>query len=699
MLGTTYPTIQNRSGHQRKESELRLSSRVRKEKRIPSLDLKKNLSQFHYSKPDVESDRIQKGARSLRVRKDRLSEVMSFRDSIIGSPGIHGSPGLNATPGLGRDFPKYMIFYPQQDEVKKPEENQTPRSAFHSFKTLVDQDTKKIKETIKNNLFSEFRSSDELKKQLNFNKEQESLFRQTASSRLDQFRITLTTLRKESEERIKKMSKVRIRPSPRYQPQEKKADEESSTLNTEEEDQPRFKSLSVKGFPSFMNKGKLTFYWKSISESKNCTKDPFLVEGASFVVIGKYGYLYGGRSQDLVNDIARLDMMNWRWDYPSNVKDVPLYGRFGHTSNVYNRKMIIYGGVKNYNTMLNIRECLNDVRAYDPHSQQWSYLKSSGEIIEARRNHVAVVVGKHLLVQGGISSTGQYLDDLNAFDLISHQWSSCHEINSDQIGVAFHKACLVLDERRIDSNLFMMNDVFHDERVNPIKEEGVYFFGGRYHDGTITNNLKILKIGRSSLRWIRPQTIGQPPEARYLHTMVFCRSLNMLIIYGGRNDNLYGEKKAHILGDFYTLQLDTLTWVSVTNYGLNGDPRYSHVSIIAGTKLVIFGGLSFNHYCSSDINIIETNQATIKKLVKSGKISLLNNSPFEINKNFVDDQEKEQDSESELGIVTFLPLPTPMMRNKSKGLDLFRKNNPFSPKSEIKNDKTLDLTSPKIKPK
>jgi len=49
--------------------------------------------------------------------------------------------------------------------------------------------------------------------------------------------------------------------------------------------------------------------------------------------------------------------------------------------------------------------------------QQWTYIKSSGEIIEARRNHVALIVGKHLLVHGGVSSTGQYLCDLNAFDL------------------------------------------------------------------------------------------------------------------------------------------------------------------------------------------------------------------------------------------------------------------------------------------
>jgi len=42
----------------------------------------------------------------------------------------------------------------------------------------------------------------------------------------------------------------------------------------------------------------------------------------------------------------------------------------------------------------------------------------------------------------------------------------------------------------------MMSDFLPDDnKICPIKEEGIYFFGGRHHDGMVTNSLKILKIG------------------------------------------------------------------------------------------------------------------------------------------------------------------------------------------------------------
>lgn len=50
-------------------------------------------------------------------------------------------------------------------------------------------------------------------------------------------------------------------------------------------------------------------------------------------------------------------------------------------------------------------------------SHEWNYVKCSGEFIEPRRHHTAVIVGKHLLVHGGIGSTGEYLDDLKCLDL------------------------------------------------------------------------------------------------------------------------------------------------------------------------------------------------------------------------------------------------------------------------------------------
>ena len=40
------------------------------------------------------------------------------------------------------------------------------------------------------------------------------------------------------------------------------------------------------------------------------------------------------------------------------------------------------------------RECLNDCRIFNIDTNEWRLFRGMGEIIEARRNHSAVIVGK-----------------------------------------------------------------------------------------------------------------------------------------------------------------------------------------------------------------------------------------------------------------------------------------------------------------
>ncbi len=69
------------------------------------------------------------------------------------------------------------------------------------------------------------------------------------------------------------------------------------------------------------------------------------------------------------------------------------------------------------------------------------------------------------------------------------------ELGGDGARVAFHRACAVLNPRRADVNLFKMPDMKFDDNIQSIKEEGIYFFGGRTQDEEPINTLKILKIG------------------------------------------------------------------------------------------------------------------------------------------------------------------------------------------------------------
>jgi len=97
--------------------------------------------------------------------------------------------------------------------------------------------------------------------------------------------------------------------------------------------------------------------------------------------------------------------------------DIPPDGRFGHVAERYQNSIVVFGGEKHYNSTLKIRECLSDVRIFIPEKSEWRYIKAHGDFVEPRRNHTGVIVGKHLLIHGGIDTTGLYLNDLMAFNL------------------------------------------------------------------------------------------------------------------------------------------------------------------------------------------------------------------------------------------------------------------------------------------
>ena len=67
------------------------------------------------------------------------------------------------------------------------------------------------------------------------------------------------------------------------------------------------------------------------------------------------------------------------------------------------------------------------------------------------------------------------------------------------MGIAFHACCLVVHPDRRDIQLYKGMEGAASERQPTIKEEGLYFFGGKNEFGEILNTLRILKIGELSV--------------------------------------------------------------------------------------------------------------------------------------------------------------------------------------------------------
>ena len=66
--------------------------------------------------------------------------------------------------------------------------------------------------------------------------------------------------------------------------------------------------------------------------------------------------------------------------------------------------LVIVGGSQHFNKLTGRRECMNDVLVYNPADSHWTELACTGITFEHRRYHSACVLGRYLVVFGGINS-------------------------------------------------------------------------------------------------------------------------------------------------------------------------------------------------------------------------------------------------------------------------------------------------------
>lgn len=286
--------------------------------------------------------------------------------------------------------------------------------------------------------------------------------------------------------------------------------------------------------------------------------------------------------------------------------------RLGHTAVAYKNKLLIYGGEHLYNEHLKIRDCLGGPKLIDFEKQYCKTLRTHGGFMENRRNHAyCLFAERFLFISGGINSNGRYLSDLMYLNLDTLKWSTCETENHLE-NLAFHTMIVVYKKEPANVvNLYKAFEAdvkFKSNSLNKIKEEGIYLFGGMNEKQTIFNTLRILKLGCYPLKWTEPETKGIPPQPRFLHTMNFYKDMNIIIIYGGRNDKL----QEAVFSDICVLNVFNLCWSKVSSLGIGNVPKCSHSAIIVGSKLVVFGGYTLNEYIGADIYLCELNQDMVK---------------------------------------------------------------------------------------
>ena len=300
--------------------------------------------------------------------------------------------------------------------------------------------------------------------------------------------------------------------------------------------------------------------------------------------------------------IWRLNLTTLEW---KKVKtDNPVENRYGHTALSMNNKLYIFGGKTKYlNTSY-----MNNLDIFSFTERKIINCQINGEKPENRKSHIAIFVGTQMLIHGGINVDGKILDDSYLFNMHTLTWNKCI-INKicEHPKLWGHACCLVIPGQILYNPKFSIYSFpeFDTVKKKNIKKKGLFVFGGKSNEDGLSNQLWILLMGKKPLEWIKVDTKGKPPIARYFHTMNFYERGNYVIIHGGRND-IFSDKSA--LNDTFLLNLENFEWLEVKLYSnisnFNVANRCGHQSIIYSDKLIILGGMNNNNYLGSSLLII-----------------------------------------------------------------------------------------------
>jgi hypothetical protein len=110
-----------------------------------------------------------------------------------------------------------------------------------------------------------------------------------------------------------------------------------------------------------------------------------------------------------------------------------------------------------------------------------------------------------MLIYGGVSNSGKYLNDLCFYYIDINKWQIVtQENNMDPDGIAFHKMCAVFKGEVKNAILSEKLEyrINKNESLNTVMEEGLYVFGGKDKYGRCHTNLRVLKLGfKTFLKW------------------------------------------------------------------------------------------------------------------------------------------------------------------------------------------------------
>jgi hypothetical protein len=330
-------------------------------------------------------------------------------------------------------------------------------------------------------------------------------------------------------------------------------------------------------------------------------------EGARMILLNRKCYLFGGQSIAKRNDLRMLNPDTWTWTV------VPTFyapkGRIGHSLCAYEQQLVLYGGWSHYSERLGMRRCYTKIsKAQLEEEVKWQSFPGAGDMPKSRRDHATAQLGSSMVVFGGVDTRSRVLKSIRVLDLGTLRWNKPNIQGKPGPGRRCFATLTAVFPLKMSArwDVSMLN-------FSAMKQEvlymGFYLFGGQSDSNQDLNDLWVLRCEDAQWQWRQLTALGEAPLPRHAHTASHLRSL--LIIVGGRNDQLGGP-----LSDIRLLHLDSLRWDSILITGVAFQPRWGHVSLVVGSKILILGGMNYQNFMPADLVVLETDQSTAGELTK-----------------------------------------------------------------------------------
>ena len=336
------------------------------------------------------------------------------------------------------------------------------------------------------------------------------------------------------------------------------------------------------------------------------------------------------RKKSFVNKKTNLEQENefLTWEKIGKAKEdeCPL-PRYGHSMTYYRDYLYIFGGNVMGGSLIRSRE--ENITIYDLKKEIYYYPKCHNyKIVQWRRNHIGIGIGNNILIHGGINDEGEFLDDLLLFECLKFKWIKLSYKSLIKIPkIAFHTGVLVIKNQDIifhnDLNIYKFPEgSISKNKRNKIKIEGIYIFGGIEKEGNFHSNLWLIRIGVKPVDIINVPSKGKQPPPRILCGMTFFSPLNILVVYGGRNQFI---SETQILNDIWIFDLESFTWI-IPVYDIGSFyPICEHCMFTSGERIIFLGGSGNNGLEKFDLNTIEFELFTEKPIFDNKNVENLLN--------------------------------------------------------------------------